>query len=217
MSRHFLLHWHDSRIHYLHILYMYYFYREQLCNQQSDHNDSKNHYFNALNWLPNGQLFFALLSIWMIKVCITVTGFWKTVICPKVTRGKKCPSTTYICVGAQKWGFTTSTMNWNFFHIRLQMLLGSARQFKENNPTTTARNTCLSILCWLLYVSTMENLTSNQALWPFSSQSRYKSRCIPLSKYLSDRSIYIFPAMLKFLIQTQLSSSSWQATFNEKM
>ena len=119
VSRHFLLHWHDSRIHYLHILYMYYFYREQLCNQQSDHNDSKNHYFNALNWLPNGQLFFALLSIWMIKVCITVTGFWKTVICPKVTRGKKCPSTTYICVGAQKWGFTTSTMNWNFFHIRL--------------------------------------------------------------------------------------------------
>ena len=102
MSRHFLLHWHDSRIHYLHILYMYYFYREQLCNQQSDHNDSKNHYFNALNWLPNGQLFFALLSIWMIKVCITVTGFWKTVICPKVTRGKKCPSTTSICVGAQK-------------------------------------------------------------------------------------------------------------------
>ena len=88
MSRHFLLHWHDSRIHYLHILYMYYFYREQLCNQQSDHNDSKNHYFNALNWLPNGQLFFALLSIWMIKVCITVTGFWKTVICPKVQSPK---------------------------------------------------------------------------------------------------------------------------------
>ena len=96
MSRHFLLHWHDSRIHYLHILYMYYFYQEQLCNQQSDHNDSKNHYFNALNWLPNGQLFFALLSIWMIKVCITVTGFWKTVICPKVTRGKKS-NVWYLC------------------------------------------------------------------------------------------------------------------------
>ena len=84
------------------------------------------------------------------------------------------------------------------------MLLGQwVRQFKEK--TQRPQRAYLSILCWLLYVSRI--LTSNQPLWPFRSHG--KSRCIPLSKYLSDRSIYIFPAMLKFLIQRGPSLLAW--------